>query len=154
VRHGTAFAVQGTAAPQAAAPCGARRTKGWDSAALLQSAIATDQLPVWHECPWVSSRRDRTFRLLCLWPAVPGFRCRSAGSDAIRGQSIPPGNTYPVGLPARRVPLSPAPTSPALLYLRDTRLFGPCTKTKPGSVPMTTSSSPSGVMKRPKEGPA
>ena len=51
-----------------------------------------------------------------------------------------------------RVPCLPA-TSPALFYLSDTRLFGPCTKTKPGSVPMTISSSPSGEMNRPKDPP-
>ncbi len=35
---------------------------------------------------------------------------------------------------------------PALFYCSDTRLFGPCTNTKPGLVPMTISSSPRGAM--------
>ena len=43
VRHGTAFAVQDAPAPQAAAPCRARRTEGWDGAALLQSASGTSK---------------------------------------------------------------------------------------------------------------
>ena len=45
------------------------------------------------------------------------------------------------------------PTSPALFYLRDTRLLGP-TDTSPGVVPMTISSSPWGAMYRPKDIPA
>jgi hypothetical protein len=55
--------------------------------------------------------------------------------------------------PARQV-LSPACplTSPALFYLRDTRLLGPCTDTKPGVVPMTISSAPLGAMNIPKIG--
>jgi len=43
VRHGTAFAAQGAPAPQSAASCGAHRTKGWDDAALLQSALGASK---------------------------------------------------------------------------------------------------------------
>src|SRR4029453_9726398 len=47
----------------------------------------------------------------------------------------------------------PASPSPALFYLRDTRLLGPNTPVSPGSVPMMISSSPLGAVNRPKDGP-
>ena len=55
------------------------------------------------------------------------------------------------------VPFTPQtclpPPSPALFYLRDTRLLGPNTPVSPGSVPMMISSSPLGAVNRPKDGP-
>src|SRR5262245_39537705 len=52
-------------------------------------------------------------------------------------------------------PLSCVPPrpSPALFYLGDTRLLGPCTNTKPGVFPTTISSSPLGAMNIPKDSP-
>jgi hypothetical protein len=58
------------------------------------------------------------------------------------------------GCSARQI-LSSAcpPTSPALFYLRDTRLFGPSTNAKPGVVSMAISSAPLGAMNIPKDSP-
>ena len=97
----------------------------------------------------------------------PNFRCDASVDSVSRTQgystltlvfrfhSDPDCHPSPVGAacPPRSSLACPS-TSPALFYLRDTRLFGPCTNTTPGVVPMTTSSSPLGATNRPKDTPA
>jgi hypothetical protein len=45
----------------------------------------------------------------------------------------------------------PVASASRSIYLGETRLFGPCTNTKPGVVPMTTNSSPLGATNKPKD---